>query len=118
MAATIAAVSPASPTQFGWLRVPSLRRLGAVAGLGFELDPYSILVPFLVFAIGVSHGAQKMNGIMHDIARGAQPNTTLADATISMGGYPAALRDTRDYYQQDIRFIIAVTLVIAGKADR
>ena len=46
-------------------------QLGLVAALGFELDPYSILVPFLVFAIGVSHGAQKMNGIMQDIARGA-----------------------------------------------
>ncbi|MDM4764464.1 MMPL family transporter [Pelomonas sp. SE-A7] len=46
-------------------------QLGLVALLGFELDPYSILVPFLVFAIGVSHGAQKMNGIMQDIARGA-----------------------------------------------
>ncbi|HEY2559986.1 MAG TPA: MMPL family transporter [Caldimonas sp.] len=44
--------------------------LGLVAALGFELDPYSILVPFLVFAIGISHGAQKMNGIMQDIARG------------------------------------------------
>jgi predicted RND superfamily exporter protein len=41
-----------------------------VALAGFELDPYSILVPFLVFAIGVSHGAQKMNGIMQDIGRG------------------------------------------------
>jgi RND superfamily putative drug exporter len=47
-----------------------------------------------------------------DIARGAQPNTTLADATISMGGFPAALRDTRDYYQHDIRFIIAATLIV------
>ncbi|MEJ8850877.1 efflux RND transporter permease subunit [Variovorax rhizosphaerae] len=46
-------------------------QLGLVAGMGFELDPYSILVPFLVFAIGVSHGAQKMNGIMQDIGRGA-----------------------------------------------
>jgi predicted RND superfamily exporter protein len=46
-------------------------QLGIVTALGFELDPYSILVPFLVFAIGVSHGAQKMNGIMQDIARGA-----------------------------------------------
>jgi predicted RND superfamily exporter protein len=45
-------------------------QLGAVAALGFELDPFSILVPFLVFAIGVSHGAQKMNGIMQDIGRG------------------------------------------------
>ncbi|UXA13861.1 RND family transporter [Mycobacterium sp. SMC-8] len=47
-----------------------------------------------------------------DIARGAQPNTTLADATISMGGFPAALRDTRDYYERDIRFIIIVTLIV------
>jgi predicted RND superfamily exporter protein len=46
-------------------------QLGIVAALGLELDPYSILVPFLVFAIGVSHGAQKMNGIMQDIALGA-----------------------------------------------
>ncbi|OKH74334.1 membrane protein [Mycobacterium sp. SWH-M5] len=47
-----------------------------------------------------------------DIARGAQPNTTLADAEISMGGFPVALRDTRDYYQQDIRFIIIATLIV------
>ena len=45
-------------------------QLGLVAALGFELDPFSILVPFLVFAIGVSHGAQKMNGIMQDVGRG------------------------------------------------
>ena len=45
-------------------------QLGMVAFLGFELDPFSILVPFLIFAIGVSHGAQKMNGIMQDIGRG------------------------------------------------
>ena len=45
-------------------------QLGLVATFGFELDPYSILVPFLVFAIGVSHGVQKMNGIMQDVGRG------------------------------------------------
>jgi len=44
--------------------------LGLLSVLGFGLDPYSILVPFLVFAIGMSHGAQKMNGIMQDIGRG------------------------------------------------
>ncbi|SKG02537.1 MmpL family protein [Mycobacteroides abscessus subsp. massiliense] len=47
-----------------------------------------------------------------DVAKGAQPNTTLADATISMGGFPTALRDTRDYYQHDIQFIIAATLIV------
>ncbi|MDD2736972.1 MAG: MMPL family transporter [Desulfuromonadaceae bacterium] len=45
-------------------------QLGIVATFGYELDPYSILVPFLVFAIGVSHGVQKMNGIMQDVGRG------------------------------------------------
>jgi len=44
--------------------------LGLLPTLGYGLDPYSILVPFLVFAIGMSHGAQKMNGIMQDIGRG------------------------------------------------
>ena len=46
--------------------------LGLLPTLGYELDPYSVLVPFLVFAIGMSHGAQKMNGIMQDIGRGTQ----------------------------------------------
>ncbi|MES2260373.1 MAG: MMPL family transporter [Pseudomonadota bacterium] len=45
-------------------------QLGLLPLLGFHLDPYSILVPFLVFAIGMSHGAQKMNGVMQDIGRG------------------------------------------------
>jgi uncharacterized protein len=45
-------------------------QLGIVVTLGYGLDPFSMLVPFLVFAIGVSHGAQKMNGIMQDIGRG------------------------------------------------
>jgi len=45
-------------------------------------------------------------------AKGAQPNTTLSDAKISMAGYTVGLKDTRDYYQHDIRFIIAVTLLV------
>jgi RND superfamily putative drug exporter len=49
---------------------------------------------------------------IRDTARGAQPNTSLSDATVSMGGYPVALKDTRDYYQNDIRFIIIVTVAV------
>lgn len=45
-------------------------QFGLVSLLGYSLDPYSVLVPFLVFAIGMSHGAQKMNGIMQDVGRG------------------------------------------------
>jgi len=45
-------------------------QMGILASLGYELDPFSILVPFLIFAIGVSHGAQKLNGVLQDIGRG------------------------------------------------
>jgi predicted RND superfamily exporter protein len=38
-----------------------LWQLGLVRLLGFGLDPYSILVPFLTFAIGVSHAVQNIN---------------------------------------------------------
>jgi RND superfamily putative drug exporter len=47
-----------------------------------------------------------------DTARGSQPNTTLADASISMSGFSATLRDTRDYYNHDIKLIIVVTILV------
>ena len=50
--------------------VAVLWQCGLLTTFNYELDPYSILVPFLVFAIGMSHGAQKMNGIMQDVGRG------------------------------------------------
>ncbi len=36
-------------------------QMGALSLLGFSLDPMNILTPFLVFAIGVSHGVQKIS---------------------------------------------------------
>ncbi|NNM58119.1 MAG: MMPL family transporter [Acidocella sp.] len=48
-------------------------QMGLVPLMGFDLNPYSVLVPFLIFAIGMSHGAQKMNGVMQDIGRGTHP---------------------------------------------
>ena len=45
--------------QFGTLRL-----------LGFGLDPLAVLVPFLVFAIGVSHGVQQINYIVRRISYG------------------------------------------------
>ncbi|AOE86759.1 efflux RND transporter permease subunit [Pseudomonas sp. TCU-HL1] len=46
---------------------------GLVITFGGVLDAFTILIPFLIFAIGVSHGCQKMNGIAQDIARGTHP---------------------------------------------
>ena len=39
-------------------------QLGLLHTLGFGLDPYSMLVPFLVFAIGISHGVQIVNNVV------------------------------------------------------
>lgn len=70
-------------------------QLGLVRFLGYQLDPYSVLVPFLVFAIGMSHGAQKMNGIMQDIGRG-MPGVVAARYTfrrLFLAGLAALLCD-------------------------
>lgn len=45
-------------------------QLGLLSSLGFGLDPMSILVPFLVFAIGVSHGVQMINAIGKKVNQG------------------------------------------------
>jgi len=36
-------------------------QMGLLRLIGFGLDPFSILVPFLIFAIGVSHAVQNVN---------------------------------------------------------
>jgi predicted RND superfamily exporter protein len=45
-------------------------QFGALTLLGYGLDPLAILVPFLVFAIGVSHGVQQINAITKAVAEG------------------------------------------------
>ncbi len=42
--------------------------------LGYGLDPLAVLVPFLVFAIGVSHGVQQINTIVREIGAGKTPD--------------------------------------------
>ena len=46
-------------------------QLGFLNLIGFGIDPYSMLVPFLVFAIGISHGVQIINGIAIEAGKGA-----------------------------------------------
>jgi predicted RND superfamily exporter protein len=47
-----------------------LWQLGVVSLLGYGLDPYSILVPFLTFAIGVSHAVQNINTVATEMYEG------------------------------------------------
>ncbi len=45
-------------------------QMGMLSVLGFGIDPMSILIPFLIFAIGVSHGVQMINSISKQVALG------------------------------------------------
>jgi len=45
-------------------------QLGILRLMGYVLDPFSVLVPFLAFAIGVSHGTQMMKGTIVNLAKG------------------------------------------------
>lgn len=50
-------------------------QMGLLTLLGFGIDPMSILVPFLVFAIGVSHGVQMINATGKNVATGMNAKT-------------------------------------------
>ncbi|KXB29848.1 RND transporter [Dechloromonas denitrificans] len=58
-------------------------QFGALRLLGFGLDPLAVLVPFLVFAIGVSHGVQQINFIVRELSHG---KTTEEAARASFSG--------------------------------
>jgi uncharacterized protein len=46
-------------------------QLGVLVALGFGIDPLGLLVPFLIFAIGVSHGVQKISAVKEAAVAGA-----------------------------------------------
>ncbi|MBC7366374.1 MAG: RND family transporter [Undibacterium sp.] len=59
-------------------------QLGALTALGYGLDPFSILVPFLVFAIGVSHGVQKICTFRNEIFAGHDGPTAARNAFVQL----------------------------------
>ena len=50
-------------------------QFGTLHLLGYGLDPLAVLVPFLVFAIGVSHGVQQINYISKEVCNGVDAHT-------------------------------------------
>lgn len=72
-------------------------QLGLLTALGFGIDTFSILVPFLVFAIGVSHGVQ-MVGAFRTAFFAGQPDSRVAARTafqqILFPGGVALITDT------------------------
>jgi predicted RND superfamily exporter protein len=46
-------------------------QLGTLVALGYGIDPLGLLVPFLIFAIGVSHGVQKISAVKEAAVTGS-----------------------------------------------
>ncbi|MCL1114737.1 MMPL family transporter [Shewanella basaltis] len=71
-------------------------QLGLLTVVGFGLDPMSILVPFLVFAIGVSHGVQMINAVRRRVLDGQSTKAASASAfrSLLVPGGVALLSDT------------------------
>jgi uncharacterized protein len=55
--------------------MPVLWLLGTLPILGFGIDPLSILVPFLIFSIGVSHAVQMTKTWEHEVVSGVDSLT-------------------------------------------
>jgi len=70
-------------------------QLGILHLLGYGINPYSMLVPFLVFAIGVSHGVQIINSIIHHTVTGANKldASRLAFRSLYIAGITALISD-------------------------
>jgi len=70
-------------------------QLGMLNLIGYGIDPYSMLVPFLVFAIGISHGVQIINGIAIESGKGADKEVSarLAFRGLYVPGMLALLSD-------------------------
>ena len=71
-------------------------QMGSLSALGFGLDPMSILIPFLVFAIGVSHGVQMINSAVKLVGKGhnSKEAAQLSFRALLIPGGVALLSDT------------------------
>jgi len=86
---TFAIVTVGLTLLFVWIYIQSLRialvpvisslvamvwMLGLLVILGYGVDPLGILVPFIIFAIGTSHGVQKISAVSDSAMSGSDCN--------------------------------------------
>lgn len=70
-------------------------QLGLINFFGYGLSAYSMLVPFLVFAIGVSHGIQVVNAIAIELSEGVDTKQAarMAFRSLYVAGMAALISD-------------------------
>lgn len=75
-------------------------QLGTITLLGFGMDPMSILVPFLIFAIAVSHGVQMVSANGSELFEGADGMTAARQSfrRLALPGGIALATDTIGFF--------------------
>ena len=70
--------------------------MGSITTLGYGLDPMSILVPFLIFAIAMSHGVQMVGALSSGLRDGLSPAeaTRQAYQQLLTPGFVALISDS------------------------
>jgi len=98
-------------------------QLGMLTGLGFGIDPFGIIVPFLVFAIAVSHGVQMVTAVRAEVFDGldSMQAARASFRKLAVPGVIALLSDTVGFitiYLIEIRVIqeMAITASIGVAA--
>ena len=106
--------------------LPVIWLLGILPLLGYGIDPMSILVPFLIFSIGVSHAVQMTNAWKQDVLTGSSPEEaaqiafrnlaipgTVALVTNALGFMVIMLIDIPIVHELGVTACLGVLLMIA-----
>ena len=85
-------------------------QMGVLSVLGYGLNPYSMLVPFLMFALGVSHGIQMFNAMVVEMLDGTDQLTAARRAfrTVYIPGLAALFTDCVGFATL---FVIAIGVI-------
>ncbi len=100
-------------------------QLGLLTAMGYGIDPMSVLIPFLIFAIAISHGVQMVNNHNTEVFQGADAETaartcfkrllipsTIALASDTIGFITIYLIEIRVIQEMAITASVGVAVII------
>ncbi len=100
-------------------------QLGLLTAMGYGIDPMSVLIPFLIFAIAISHGVQMVNNHNNEVFQGADAETaartcfrrllipsTIALASDTIGFITIYLIEIRVIQEMAITASVGVAVII------
>ena len=72
---------------------------GLLTSVGYGLDPFAILIPFLVLSVSTSHGVQYVNAWVGEVDKGAEPFEASLETfrRLAIPGTTALITDTAGF---------------------